>query len=157
MSQRRILVIRHAEKTGDPKNIDLSPAGATRAHKLADYIPATFGTPQILIATALSAHSDRPVETLTPLSQRIGLSIESNFGDKEWAELANDLMVNPRYLGTFIVVCWHHGTIPALMQSLGVSTSSIPNPWPDDVFNLILDTKIGNDGRAEVTKVIEPF
>ena len=157
MSQRRILVLRHAEKTGDPMDIDLSPAGAIRAQKLADYIPATFGTPQILIGTALSKHSDRPVETLTPLSQRMGLSIESYFGNEEWAELAHDLMVNPRYVGALIVVCWHHGTIPALMQSLGVSTGSIPNPWPDDVFNLILDTKIGGEGRPEVTNVIEPF
>lgn len=157
MSQRRILVLRHAEKTGDPMNIDLSPAGAIRAQKLADYIPATFGMPQILIATALSKHSDRPVETLTPLSQRMGLAIESHFGNEEWAALAHDLMVNPRFAGALIVVCWHHGTIPVLMQSLGVSTGSIPNPWPADVLNLILDTKIDDDGRLEVTNVIEPF
>ena len=98
--------MRHAEETSDPMNLDLSPAGAIRAHMLADYISATFGTPQILIATALSKHSDPPAETLTPLSQRIGSSIESNFGDKEWAELANDLMVNPRYAGRLTVVCW---------------------------------------------------
>jgi hypothetical protein len=53
MTNARILLMRHAEKTGDPKDPHLSQEGYARAANLAVYIPATFGVPQFLIATGL--------------------------------------------------------------------------------------------------------
>jgi len=49
MTNARILLMRHAEKTGDPMDPHLSLDGYARAAKLADFIPATFGIPQFLI------------------------------------------------------------------------------------------------------------
>jgi len=48
MTNARILLMRHAEKTGDPMDPHLSQDGCARAAKLADFIPATFGIPQFL-------------------------------------------------------------------------------------------------------------
>ena len=72
MTNARILLMRHAEKTGDPMDPHLSLDGYARAAKLADFIPATFGIPQFLIATSISKHSVRPIETLEPLSTKSG-------------------------------------------------------------------------------------
>src|SRR5450631_4144759 len=74
MTNVRILLMRHAEKTGDPMDPHLSLDGYARAAKLADFIPATFGIPQFLIATSISKRSVRPIETLEPLSTKIGVS-----------------------------------------------------------------------------------
>jgi hypothetical protein len=62
MTNARILLMRHAEKTTDPMDPHLSPDGYARATKLADYIPDTLGIPQFLFATAISSCS--PISTL---------------------------------------------------------------------------------------------
>src|SRR5882757_10551913 len=64
-----ILLIRHAEKLTDGR-IDLSPTGFERAKLLPKvFSPAAarpdLPTPQVLFATHLSEHSNRPVQTVT--------------------------------------------------------------------------------------------
>ena len=114
MTNARLLLMRHAEKTGDPMDPHLSQDGYARAAKLADFIPATFGIPQFLIATSISKHSVRPIETLEPLSTKIGVSVDATYADQDYSALANQLLSEPRYAdaGALIVVCWHHGNIP---------------------------------------------
>jgi hypothetical protein len=56
-----ILLMRHAERSADPLEPNLSPAGFDRAKKLASYLPATFGKPDFLFASAVSKHSRRPL------------------------------------------------------------------------------------------------
>ena len=41
----RLLILRHAEKTGDKNDPYLSQPGQARADRLATYIPQTFGRP----------------------------------------------------------------------------------------------------------------
>jgi len=116
MTNARILLMRHAEKTGDPMDPHLSQDGYARAAKLADFIPATFGIPQFLIATSISKHSVRPIETLEPLSTKIGVSVDATYADQDYSALASQLLSEPRYAdaGALIVVCWHHGNIPSM-------------------------------------------
>src|SRR5271163_2239302 len=90
-----ILLIRHAEKLTDGR-IDLSPTGFERARLL----PKVFGlgvrpdlpTPQVLFATHISAHSNRPVQTVTPLAEALHLPIDDSFGYKDYADLAATLL-----------------------------------------------------------------
>lgn len=44
------------------------------------------------------------------------------------------------YGGTVILICWHHGKIPALAEAFGVSKSQLGNldPWPGSIFDLLL-------------------
>jgi broad specificity phosphatase PhoE len=51
MKNSTILVTRHAEKSSDPLDPDLTPEGHERAKRLATYIPDTFGKPDFLFAT----------------------------------------------------------------------------------------------------------
>ena len=157
MNGTRILLMRHAEKTGDPTDPHLSPEGFARAGKLADYIPATFGKPQFLIATLVSMHSNRPVEALTPLSGKIGISISAEYADQNYRALAGQLLCEQRYVGALIVVCWHHGNIPSLAHALGAGLDSYPDPWNSLVFNQILDMTYSTDSAPEVATLTEPF
>jgi Histidine phosphatase superfamily (branch 1) len=70
---RIVMIIRHAEKpagTEGEKDPNLSDRGYERAAALAKVIPERFPKPDFLIATRRSKHSNRPVETVTPLATR---------------------------------------------------------------------------------------
>ena len=150
-----ILLMRHAEKPDDPDDRDLSPAGFARAKALADYIPEHFGRkPDYLFASADSASSSRPRETLEPLSQKTGVPIDTSIGDKDYKELAKELD-DPKFDGKFIVIAWHHGRIPQLADKLGAPAGTYPNPWNGKVFNEIIEFDYGADGTPTVKDVTE--
>jgi len=79
MSVIQIVILRHAEKPGDPAQdqpadgISLSVRGFARASALAYLLPNHYQSPSFLFATQQSKHSNRPIETVTPLSERLGL------------------------------------------------------------------------------------
>jgi phosphohistidine phosphatase SixA len=155
----RILLMRHADKTGDPEDEDLSAAGQARAEHLATYIPQTFGKPDYIIATAHSKHSNRPRETVAPLAEALHLKVEHDFENDDFEELVDEIFSNPDYKGKTLVICWHHGKLPAIAALLGAPAGSYPDPWPEDAYNIILDFHYDpNSGRAPtVTRIIEPF
>jgi phosphohistidine phosphatase SixA len=157
MDAPRILLMRHAEKSDDPQDPHLSADGQARAARLADYVPATFGRPDVLIATAVSKHSSRPLETLQPLSDKIGVAIDATFADQDYGALAEDLLSRPSFKGRLVVVCWHHGNIPSMAHALRAADGSYPDPWNKHVFNLILRFSYAAGDAPDVTQVAEPF
>lgn len=156
MQAGRLLIMRHAEKSGDPDDPHLSPIGQRRAQQLATYIPQGFGTPSCLFASAKSKHSERPIETLGPLSVAANVPLDDSFADQDYGALAHHLLKKDRFEGVLTVVCWHHGNIPSMMHALGLADATYPDPWDRAVFNLILDVTFAR-GQPTVQKVIEPF
>jgi phosphohistidine phosphatase SixA len=156
---KRIILMRHADKTDDSEDEDLSDAGEARAQRLATYIPETFGKPDIIIATAHSKHSNRPKETVQPLADALGIKIQHDFENKEFADLVDDIFNDPDYKNKTIVICWHHGNLPAIAALLGVPAGSYPDPWPADAYNIILDLQYDpfSGSPPKVTRVTEPF
>ena len=141
-----ILIIRHAEKLTDGRQ-DLSPVGYQRATllpKLFDGSRADLPVPQFLFATHLSKHSNRPVETVTPLAAALKLPIDSAVMNDDYAALARELL-SGRYAGKVVLVAWHHGNIPALTTALGARPPY--TPWPAEQFDRVwrIDYK---DGKA---------
>lgn len=157
MAPKTILLMRHAEKPDEPGDIHLSPAGQARAKKLATFIPQTFGALQFLFASAPSAESIRPIETITPLAQVIHLPIDQAIADKDYPALAAKLLGHAKYDGRDVLICWHHGEIPGLAQVLGAQPGSCPDPWDPQVFNLILKFKYQAGALDAVEQVREPF
>ena len=153
----RILLMRHAEKTGEKSDYHLSQEGRKRAEKLAEYIPATFGKPDFLLAAAPSDNSNRSIETLQPLEAATGVPLQSTYKDKQFGDLAGALLSDAIYAGKLIVICWHHGNLPSLAAALGAPKGSYPRDWDDEVFNLILDFSYRTDGGPLVRQVQEPF
>jgi len=130
-----IMIIRHAEKTGDKTDPDLSKKGYERAEALAKTFPANFPRPDYLIATKRSKSSNRPVETITPLSNVLHEEIEAKYSDKENDQLAHELLTDPKYAGKTVLIAWHHGKLPELAKALGAK--DVPDKWDDGVFNRV--------------------
>jgi hypothetical protein len=132
-----ILLIRHAEKLTDGQ-IDLSPTGFERAKLLPQlfapgHIPA-LPTPQVLFATHQSKHSNRPVQTITPLSVTLHLPIDNTIENDNYTELAQKLL-SGQYAGKVVLVAWHHGNLPALATALGATLPYAK--WPDTQFDRV--------------------
>jgi len=132
-----VLLIRHAEKL-DNGEIDLSPIGFERARLLPKiFAPGArpdLPTPQFLFATRISPHSDRPVQTLTPLAEALHLPIDNSFDNDQYRALASTLL-SGKYAGKVVLVVWHHGKIPQLAAALGAKPPD--NRWPDDQYDRI--------------------
>lgn len=133
-----ILIIRHAEKLTNGR-LDLSETGFKRAALLPKlFVPAgvrpDLPMPQFLFATHQSKHSNRPVETITPLSEALHLPISHDIMDEDYAELAK-LLLGGQYAGKVVLVSWHHGKIPELAKSLGAEPPYAK--WPDEQFDRV--------------------
>lgn len=155
-----VFIIRHGEKPGDPAvdneadGPNLSTKGYERAAALAFYVPATFPRPDVLLAAAQSKNSNRPVETITPLAQALGLEINSKHADDDYATVAADILTHPKYAGKEVFICWHHGNIPKLAQALGISNPV--NPWPGNVFDRVwkIDYSEGQPAFANLPQML---
>lgn len=121
-----------------------------------------FPAPNFLFATQKSKNSNRPVETITPLSQAlaslnnpgIDSKIHHHYADASFKELAKEILENPQtYGGQVILICWHHGKAPNLAEHLGVSKSQIApwKPWKPEVFDLIFQITWDDSGQANLS------
>jgi phosphohistidine phosphatase SixA len=137
-----VMIIRHAEKPEGEKDPNLSPQGFERAKALATVIPDHFPRPDFLIATKKSKSSARPIETITPLSKALRETIESNFKDEQYAELAHLVLTDPKYGGKVVLIAWHHGKIPQLAKALGVKDA--PDKWNSQVFDRVWEITYEN-------------
>jgi hypothetical protein len=157
-----VLLIRHAEKLTDGR-IDLSAVGFERAK----VIPLLFGganqavaahklpRPDFLFATHVSKRSNRPVETITPLSEALGLPISHEIDDKDFATLAKELL-SGKYAGKVVLVAWHHGSLPQFARALG----AVPpyDPWPETQFDRVwrIDYKGGKATLVDLPQELLP-
>jgi hypothetical protein len=108
---RIVMIIRHAEKPeggNAERSPDLSPRGYERAAALAKVIPEHFPKPDFLIATKRSRRSNRPVETITPLSKALHERIDATFRDEAFQEVARAVLTDPKYAGKVVLIAWHH-------------------------------------------------
>jgi hypothetical protein len=149
----RLIVFRHAEKTGDKRDPHLSLPGRQRAERLVEYIPATFGQPQFLIAARTSNRSRRPVETLEPLAAALALGLWAKIDDDEPAELIEALRGKQRYRGKLGVICWRHSELPGLLQALGVEPETFPKAWDENDYTTVIDVTFAGNGEVNATRV----
>lgn len=149
---KQVLIIRHAEKPGDPGADDqidgpnLSTRGYERAGALAPYVLARFGRPDFLFAAQATANSNRPFETITPLSKAIGVEINSKHADKDYGKVAAEILGNPKYAGKLVLVCWHHRRIQDIATALGAKPPV--SKWPGSVFDRVWEISYPTDGSA---------
>lgn len=155
----RILLMRHAEKTGDPNDILLSPEGVVRAARLVTYIPQTFGRPDFIYAAARSKRSIRSIETVKPLAAAFNIEVQHHIEDRDFKSLITEIFSKPEYRGKMIVICWHHKKLPEIASLLGAREGSYPAFWPQNVFNLILDFRydLKPDSVPIVGQIVQPF
>jgi hypothetical protein len=149
-----VTLIRHAEKQlGDlpPRGVSidglqdpasLTPRGWQRAGALISlFVPRPDGTgvilptPTHLFASKLGphSHSERPLETLEPLSERLAVSIDSSYVQDDLDGLERAIRGGVGHL----LVAWEHKRIPLLAARLVADRALVPTIWPDDRYDVM--------------------
>ena len=154
-----LLIIRHAEDP--PSGHGLSPPGEERAKAYINYflnftVDSKRLEPNAVVVAADSKQSHRPRLTVEPFAKAAKLPIDNRFANKQPADLATELRAN--YQGKVILICWHHGQIPALLRALGASPETLlPNgKWTKTVYDWVIMVSFDENGRVipESTKRI---
>lgn len=150
---KMIFIIRHGEKppaeAGSP---DLNERGQERAKA----IPALFLSPgqvrferpDVLFATRATKKSNRPVETIIPLSKALHLPIDDKYGRGELASLVQELS-SGQYAGKVVLISWHHAEIQELANDLGATDAPA---WPSTLFDRIWQIEWIH-GKAHLTSL----
>jgi hypothetical protein len=155
----QVLIIRHGEKP--KKGNELNSAGRKRAVKLAPFFetnPAVNQYGQIAAIYAMAPKDAtgtlRPIETVTPTAQALGLTLNTSFQKDEITALAQSILSNPLYNGRTVLICWEHDVIPTITAALGLETS--PKSWDGDkVFDRMWILTYATDGSVRFQDVGE--
>jgi broad specificity phosphatase PhoE len=169
-----VMLLRHAEKPlgegaphgvtidGTPDPESLTPRGWQRAGALVglfvrDSVNAPANSlprPTHLFASQIVGNgSERPRETLLPLSERHGLVVDSRFTKAE----VGALVAAVKEIDGVVLVAWEHHLIPSIASLLLGDGSRVPQVWPDDRYDLVwvLETdQRGEVGFREVPQVL---
>ena len=145
-----VLLIRHAEKP--ESGFVLSPRGQQRADAYPRYFHKFTVDSKPLRLDAIFASSDseeshRPRLTVEPLARSAKLEVDTRFRAKQTAKLADELRATQR--GKHVLVCWHHGDMPDLLQALGARPHRLlpDGEWPGSVFDWVIQLRFDSDGR----------
>ncbi|TWF96977.1 hypothetical protein [Kitasatospora viridis] len=146
-----VMIIRHGEKpadgaaghdeTGHPDKSSLTDRGWQRADALPHLFtpqPATgLRTPaKVYAATDTGPHAGahRMRETVTPLAQQLGLTLDLTYAESQEAALAGAAAAQPGP----VLICWEHTRIPAIVKALALAPDAgAPSAWPGDRFDLV--------------------
>jgi hypothetical protein len=135
----QILLIRHAEKPADAKDVNLSPAGYARAQALVGYFQTNpevtqYGTPAAIYAMGRkdATTSARPIETVTPLAQALGLPVLHPYTKEDTQPLVAEIL--SKYDGQMVLICWEHDVIQTIASELGVTPA--PPKWPGSRYDM---------------------
>jgi len=149
-----LYLIRHAEKPAQPDDPRLTMAGEARAQAYVAYFRHLgLSSSSHLIAAADSEHSNRSRLTLTPLSVALSLPIDVSVADHDYARLSEQLLTDARYDQGSTLICWHHGQILGLAQSLGAKANQLPAAWPDAIFGWTIRLRYDGNGHVEEVQV----
>lgn len=152
MSTTKIMLIRHAEKpTGEIEGVspdgsnnaeDLIVQGWQRAGALNGLFAPSAGqpcrpglaVPQHLFASGIGKHSNslRPQHTITPLSQKLGIAIDTQYLKGAETQLASALAE----AGGIVLAAWEHQDIPTIAAAI-FPGGPFPSSWPGDRFDIV--------------------
>jgi broad specificity phosphatase PhoE len=132
MGAARIIIIRHAEKTGVDSDPGLSEHGTLRAAALSTALPRTFGRIDHVIAAQSTEHSVRPLRTVEPLAMALGTRVIQSWKTRDYEQLAESLRLNPEFEQRQVLVCWRHKSLQNLALALGATDVE---PWPETEYD----------------------
>lgn len=148
-----IMIIRHGERppaSGPPQGVDaggnpdihsLTAQGWTRAGALFELFAPAHGVPRpglsrptaIYAAGGTAGEGLRTRQTVTPLSVRLGIPVNTQFSKGDETALAQAVATRTEPT----LICWQHGELPAIVAALDRVTPTPPAVWPDDRYDLV--------------------
>jgi len=161
----KIMIIRHAEKppgSGEPFGVtaqgdqdveSLIVQGWQRAGALACFFAPTNGplqdaelaTPQFLFASESKSGggSERPVQTITPLASKLGLTPKTH-KKSDIDKVAADAMA----CGGTALICWQHEDITSIANVIVGNQTTVPQKWPGDRFDVVWVFDLGTSSTS---------
>ena len=141
-----VYIVRHAEKTSEDPNADLSAEGKKRAEVL------RWMLRDIALDAVYSTDAPRTFHTVEPIAKEKGLAVESYVPRPE--KLAKTIRHEHR--GQTLLVSGHSNTIPELLKSLGVPIEDKILPGYDDLFIVTLDGSAADAKGATLQRLHYP-
>ncbi|MDD9952044.1 MAG: hypothetical protein OXT67_10830 [Zetaproteobacteria bacterium] len=144
---RRILLLRHAEKSGKKQDKQINAEGWQRAFALAVQMSTDPFYPQqldeIYAAASFADHpkSLRSIETAMPLAWLTQTQMYAGVHQQDYAAMAELLKTRA---DRQIVVFWEHKHLHNLAKALGVPVSEVPY-YPDHVYDQIWEVTYTTD------------
>jgi len=151
----KIMLVRHAEKPatdlspygvtleGERSKESLAPRGWQRAGALANLLAPSnrrfqhhsLAQPKFIYTSKFIKRrgSRRPIETITPLAEKLAIGINSNFPRFKFAEMLEEVF---RCNGV-VLICWQREYIPKIAVEIVGNNTAIPQVWPEERFDLI--------------------
>jgi hypothetical protein len=150
----KIIILRHAEKPakdnapygvtrkGERSKESLSVRGWQRAGALTSFFTPANGDlphpslaiPQFLYASKPLRRkgSRRPLETITPLAEKLAVEINSEFQRAEFEKMVKAASAQ----AGVVLICWQREYIPDIAAVILDSKKIAPRDWPEDRFDL---------------------
>jgi hypothetical protein len=153
---KNVIIIRHAEKIQGGNNLNLR--GYERAAALAYYFSGTplynDPAPTHIFASALSEpdSSVRPIQTCTPIANHYNVPLKIDFKHTETDQLAQEILKNPKYDGSTVLICWSHGHIRPIVLALG---GEDPGKWPKDIFDQVYLLSFDGSKKPKLQKILQ--
>ncbi len=158
LANTTVLIIRHGEKP--ETGTGLTPVGEARAKAYVPYFQhyKVDGRPfhvDYVFATKDGKNSARERLTVAPLSEALKLTTDLRFKNKEVQELADAMRA--KHYGNDILICWHHGQIPNLINALGGDSKKLirADKWPADHFDWVIQMSFDREGHLSKSKRVE--
>ena len=142
MTASRIIILRHAEKTGIDTDPGLSQAGELRAAALSIAVPQYFGRIDHVIAAQSTEHSVRPLRTVEPLALELGIRVQQRWKTAQYRDLATALFSEPEFEQRQVLVCWRHKTLQQVAFALGAAEAEA---WPETEYNQTWVVELSGD------------
>lgn len=149
----RIYLLRHAEKPLDDENPHLSAKGKKRALALVDLLGGK-GAPRFRRVNKIFAAvpnraggSLRSIETMTPLSRTLEISIDRTYSKETTSALARTLLRDEAFDGAVVAIAWPRDEIPELAETLGIPD---PPAWPKETFDRVWAFSFDDRGHGQM-------
>lgn len=153
---KNVILIRHAEKT--PHHYSLNLKGFERAVALPYYFLYTplYNNPPIshIFAAGLKGADPlaRTVQTCAPTASIYKLPINTDYNHKDTQEIAQEILTNPQYNNSTVLICWTHGYAGDLIQALG---GNDPGFWSNDVFDQVYMLSFNKGNSPHFEKILQ--
>jgi hypothetical protein len=153
-SATKIMLVRHAEKPekdsapygvtpqGERDKESLQVRGWQRAGALITlFAPpngkfnASLARPKFLYASKPLRRkgSKRPIETITPLAERLDIEINSDFQRSDFESMLEEVFS----CRGVVMICWQREYIPEIALKILDGRKTAPANWPEDCFDMI--------------------
>lgn len=91
---------------------------------------------------AVGSHSRRPLQTVSPLAAALELTPVTTHSKGEEQALVEDALSR----SGVVLICWQHQNIAAIGNLIVGNTTTVPQSWPEDRYDLIY--VFDRDGHA---------